>query len=56
MSETFTGVGREWSDWSEQFDLAADVNNWDEGLKLKFMALLLSGRARDIYTGLPREA
>lgn len=56
MPETFTGMGREWSDWSEQFDLAADVNNWDEALKLKFMALLLSGRARDFYTGLPSEA
>lgn len=56
MPETFTGVGREWSDWSEQFDLAADVNNWDEPLKLKFMSLLLSGRARDIYSGLSAEA
>ncbi|XP_041964789.1 uncharacterized protein LOC121723285 [Alosa sapidissima] len=56
MPETFTGVGREWSDWSEQFDLAADVNNWDEPLKLKFMSLLLSGRARDIYSGLSGDA
>lgn len=53
MPETFTGSGRQWSDWSEQFDLTADVNNWDESLKLKFMSLLLSGRARDIYSGLP---
>ena len=44
MPETFTGIGREWSDWSEQFDLAADVNNWDEPLKLKFMSLQI-GRA-----------
>ena len=36
MPETFTGTGREWSDWSEQFDLAAEVNNWDEALKIKF--------------------
>ena len=56
MPETFTGAGREWSDWSEQFDLAAEVNNWDEALKLKFMSLLLSGRARDMYSGLPTEA
>lgn len=56
MPDTFTGVGREWSDWSEQFDLAAEVNQWDEALKLKFMSLLLSGRARDMYSGLPREA
>lgn len=33
MFETFTGM-KEWSDWTEQFDLAADVNNWDEVLKL----------------------
>lgn len=56
MPETFTGVGREWSDWSEQFDLAAEVNQWDESLKLKFMSLLLAGRARDMYSGLTREA
>ena len=56
MPETFTGTAREWSDWAEQFDLAADVNNWDETLKLKFMALLLSGRARDIYSGIPESA
>lgn len=56
MPETFTGVGRQWTDWSEQFDLAADVNNWDDSLKLKFMSLLLSGRARDIYSGIPAEA
>ena len=56
MPETFTGVGREWSDWSEQFDLAAEVNNWNEPLKLKCMSLLLSGRARDMYSGLPSDA
>lgn len=56
MPETFTGVGREWSDWSEQFEMAAQVNGWDNELKLKFMSLLFSGRARDIYGGLPYEA
>uniref|UniRef100_A0A3B3SMD4 Peptidase A2 domain-containing protein n=1 Tax=Paramormyrops kingsleyae TaxID=1676925 RepID=A0A3B3SMD4_9TELE len=43
MPETFTGMGREWSDWMEQFEMAADVNNWDDALRLKFMGLLLSG-------------
>jgi len=56
MPETFTGTGREWSDWKEQFEMAAVVNNWNDGMKLKFMALLLSGRARDIYSGLSLEA
>ena len=52
MPETFTGTGREWSDWLGQFEMAAEVNHWDDDLKLKFMSLLLSGRARDIYNGL----
>lgn len=52
MPETFTGAGREWADWSEQFEMAAEVNGWDETFKLKFMSLLLSGKARDIYSGL----
>lgn len=56
MPETFTGTGREWSDWKEQFEMAAVVNNWNDGIKLKFMSLLLSGRARDIYSGLSVEA
>lgn len=30
MPETFTGMGREWSDWKEQFEMAAVVNNWNE--------------------------
>ena len=52
MPETFTGTGRNWSDGAEQFELAADVNGWDEPLKLKFMSLLFSGHAREIYSGL----
>lgn len=56
MPETFTGTGREWSDWADQFEMAAGINGWDDVLKLKFMSLLLSGRARDVYCGLPDEA
>ena len=56
MPETFTGTGREWVDWAEQFEMAADVNNWDEPLRLKFMSLLLSGRAREVYSGLSATA
>lgn len=55
MPETFTGSGRDWSDWSQQFEMAADVNNWNGELKLKFMSLLLSGRARDVFCGLTNE-
>lgn len=56
MPETFTGTGREWSDWVGQFEMAAEVNYWNEELRLKFMSLLLSGRARDIYNGLSPES
>ena len=56
MPETFTGTGRKWADWAEQFDMAADVNQWDEPLRLKFMGLLLSGRAREVYSGLSARA
>uniref|UniRef100_A0A3B3R2G6 Peptidase A2 domain-containing protein n=1 Tax=Paramormyrops kingsleyae TaxID=1676925 RepID=A0A3B3R2G6_9TELE len=53
MPDTFTGVNREWSGWVEQFEMTAVVNGWDEEVKLKFMSLLLSGKAREVYTGLP---
>lgn len=53
MPETFTGSGREWSDWIAQFEVAAEVNGWDDSLKMKFLSLLLSGRARELYSGLP---
>uniref|UniRef100_A0A672SDB6 Peptidase A2 domain-containing protein n=1 Tax=Sinocyclocheilus grahami TaxID=75366 RepID=A0A672SDB6_SINGR len=52
MPETFTGGGR---DWSEQFEMAAEVNNWNGDLKFKLMSLLLSGRARDVFCGLTIE-
>lgn len=55
MPETFTGSGRDWSDWSQQFEMAAEVNNWNGEIKLKFMSLLLSGRARDVFCGLTME-
>ncbi len=53
MPETFTGVGCE---WSEQFDLAAEVNHWDESLKHKFISPLLPGSARDMCHSLLSEA
>lgn len=36
--------------------MAAQVNGWNDDLKLKFMSLLFAGRARDIYGGLPSDA
>lgn len=46
MPETFIGMGQEWSDWAGQFEMTTEVNNWNDGLKFKFMSLLLTGRAR----------
>lgn len=56
MPEVFNATNREWSDWVEQFEQAANVNGWDDAVKLKFMSLLLSGRARALYNGIPVEA
>lgn len=56
MPEVFTGVGREWSDWVEQFELAANINGWDDSVKLKVLSLLLSGHARNMYNGVSAEA
>nr|XP_014341586.1 PREDICTED: uncharacterized protein LOC106702805 [Latimeria chalumnae] len=52
MPEHCTGAPGEWSGWVHQFELAAKVNAWGEDDKLTFMALLLKGQARDIYSGL----
>ena len=52
MPDNFSGRDREWEDWAEQFDMASDINGWNDAKKLKMMALLLVGRAREIYRGL----
>ena len=56
MPENFSGQDREWADWADQFDMAGEVNGWNEGRKLKMMALLFVGKAREIYWGLAPEA
>ena len=43
-------------DWAEQFDMASDLNGWAEARKLQMMALLLVGKAREIYWGLCPDA
>lgn len=37
MPEVYTTQGRGWSDWIEQFELAAGINGWDESVKLIFI-------------------
>lgn len=33
IPETFTGTGREWSDWADQFEMAGGINELDDELK-----------------------
>lgn len=56
MPDSFSGQDREWADWSDQFDMASEVNGWNDNKKLKMMALLLTGKAREMYWGLAPEA
>ena len=52
--ENFSGEGRTWADWSDQFDLASEINGWDSLRKRKLMSL--AGKAREVYWGLAPEA
>ncbi len=49
MPETFTGSGHDWSDWSQQFEMGAEANNWNGDLKLKFMSLCCLAE-REMYS------
>uniref|UniRef100_A0AAR2JZ36 Peptidase A2 domain-containing protein n=1 Tax=Pygocentrus nattereri TaxID=42514 RepID=A0AAR2JZ36_PYGNA len=56
MPEVFDGVSCTWPDWLGQFELASELNGWDDNLRVKFMTLLLKGKAREVFLGLPSEA
>ncbi|XP_064415516.1 uncharacterized protein LOC135357514 [Latimeria chalumnae] len=55
MPEAYSGEGQEWGDWLEQFEMAAEINGWDEATRLKFIGLLLRGKAREVYRSLTLE-
>lgn len=56
MPDSFSGQDRDWADWADQFEMAGEVNGWNDNKKLKMMALLLTGKARESYWGLAPEA
>lgn len=56
MPDHFSGKDRGWADWADQFDMASEVNGWSNGRKLKMMALIFVGKAREVYWGLAPEA
>lgn len=56
MPDSFSGQDREWADWADQFDMASEVNGWNDRKKLKMMTLLFTGKAREMYWGLAPEA
>ncbi|KAL7877231.1 hypothetical protein SRHO_G00038740 [Serrasalmus rhombeus] len=56
MPEAFDGRTGNWLDWFGQFELAAELNGWGDDLKVKFLTLLLKGKAREVFLGLPTDA
>lgn len=56
MPDHFSVKDRGWADWADQFDMASEVNWWSNSRKLKMMALIFVGKAREVYWGLAPEA
>ena len=44
LPEPFNGTG-DWDEWTFHFNNVADVNEWDDAKKLKFLRVRLTGRA-----------
>ena len=54
IPEVFTGDGKQsWSDWVDHFESVADVNDWDESAKKKWIRVRLTGRAATAFRRLP---
>ena len=52
LPEVFTGE-KNWEEWIDHFDSVAAVNGWDEGAKLKWLRVRLTGRAATTFRRLP---
>ena len=48
LPEPFNGEGS-WEQWNYHFDNVAAVNGWDEGDKLKWMKVRLTGRVQTAF-------
>jgi len=55
LPDTFDG-SKCWDDWISHFENVADVNEWDDGAKLKWMKVRLVGRAQKSFQHLGEEA
>lgn len=54
IPELFSGEGKaHWDDWIDHFERIADVNEWDEAKKKKWLPARLTGRAATVYKRLP---
>ena len=55
LPEPFSGEGS-WVSWLYHFESIADVNDWDNGKKLKWLKVRLTGKAQTAFQRLPAEA
>ena len=55
LPEPFSGEDS-WESWLYHFESVADVNDWDDGKKLKWLKVQLTGKAQTAFQRLPAEA
>ena len=55
LPEPFCGESS-WEDWSFHFENVADVNEWNDEQKLKWLRVRLTGRAQTAFQPLPTDA
>ena len=53
LSEPFDGEAN-WEQWDYHFQNVASVNEWDDGQKLKWLKVRLTGRAQIAFQRLPK--
>ena len=53
LPDTYDGEGS-WDDWICHFENVADVNDWDDAAKLKFLKVRLVGKAQRAFLWWPR--
>ncbi|XP_038603102.1 retroviral-like aspartic protease 1 [Tachyglossus aculeatus] len=56
LPEPFDGSRGDAGRWLHQLEVVADLNNWDEATKLRFLGSALRGGPLDLYGGLGPEA
>lgn len=48
LPDTYDG-SKSWDDWISHFENIADVNKWNDGIKLKWIKVCLVGRAQKAF-------